>query len=85
MKPGHPVPNALEMLKPLKKHYSRMFTTNSYSGEVVVEKQNLVITLGWQLCSQNSFIRRSGDEIGQMLKISLKEAQSEEEIFFSVA
>ncbi|GJZ78720.1 hypothetical protein Tco_0643557 [Tanacetum coccineum] len=70
MRPGHPVPNALEMLKPLKKHYSRMFTTNSWNGEVVVEKQNLVITL---------------DEIDQMLKISLKEAQSDEVIFFFVA
>ncbi|GJV26835.1 hypothetical protein Tco_1383283 [Tanacetum coccineum] len=41
----------------VKKHYSQMFTTNSWNGEVVVEKQSLVITL----------------------------AQTEEEVFFSVA
>ncbi|GKD95678.1 hypothetical protein Tco_1379575 [Tanacetum coccineum] len=35
-----------------------MFTTNSWNGEAVVEKQSIIITLGWQLCSQNSFIRR---------------------------
>ncbi|GJT14117.1 hypothetical protein Tco_0861159 [Tanacetum coccineum] len=67
---GHPVPNALGMLKPLKKHYSHMFTTNSWSGVVVVEKQSLVITL---------------EEIDNMLKISLKESKTREEIFFYVA
>ncbi|GJT98096.1 hypothetical protein Tco_1093614 [Tanacetum coccineum] len=35
MRLGHPVPNALEMLKPWKKHYFHMFTTNSWNGEVV--------------------------------------------------
>ncbi|GKC62522.1 retrotransposon ORF1 [Tanacetum coccineum] len=45
MRPGQPMPNALEMLKPSKKHYFRMFTTNSWNREVVVEKQSLVITL----------------------------------------
>ncbi|GKA22859.1 ribonuclease H-like domain-containing protein [Tanacetum coccineum] len=48
MRPGHPMPNALEMLKPSKKHYSQMFTMNSWNGEVAVEKQSLVITL--ELC-----------------------------------
>ncbi|GKE08397.1 hypothetical protein Tco_1411948 [Tanacetum coccineum] len=47
-----------------------MFTTNSWNGEAVVEKQSIIITL---------------DKIDQMLKISLKEAQSDEEIFFSMA
>ncbi|GKD58472.1 hypothetical protein Tco_1295981 [Tanacetum coccineum] len=50
MNPGHPVLNALEMLKPSKKHYSQMFTTNSWNGEVVVEKKCLVITL--ELCCE---------------------------------
>ncbi|GKC89390.1 hypothetical protein Tco_1150039 [Tanacetum coccineum] len=58
------------MLKPSKKHYSQMFTTNSWNREVAVEKQSLIITL---------------DEIDQMLKISLKEDQSDEEKFFFVA
>ncbi|GJU49896.1 hypothetical protein Tco_1219451 [Tanacetum coccineum] len=62
MRSGHPVPNALEMLKPSKKHYSQMFTTNSWNGEVVVEKRSKV-----------------------RYNLSLKEAQSDEEIFFSVA
>ncbi|GJT25291.1 hypothetical protein Tco_0895228 [Tanacetum coccineum] len=66
MRSSHPVPNALEILKPSKKNYSQMFTTNSYNGE-------LLHKIG------------CGDEIDQMLKISLKEAQSDEEIFFSVA
>ncbi|GKB40352.1 hypothetical protein Tco_0885294 [Tanacetum coccineum] len=58
MRSGHPVPNALEMLKLLKKHYS-------------------------QICLLHKI--GCGDEIDQMLKISLKEAQSDEEIFFSMA
>ncbi|GKF02812.1 hypothetical protein Tco_0029735 [Tanacetum coccineum] len=67
-----------------------MFTMNSWNGEVVVEKQSLVITLGCQLCSQIvdwQLLHKIGygDEIDQMLNISLKEAQSDEEIFFSVA
>ncbi|GKB63219.1 gag protease polyprotein [Tanacetum coccineum] len=70
MRPGHLVPNALEMLKPWKKHYFQMFTTNSWNGEVVVEKQSLIGCV---------------EEIDQMLKISLKEAQTEEEVFFSMA
>ncbi|GJV91953.1 hypothetical protein Tco_1539766 [Tanacetum coccineum] len=32
------------MLKPLKKHYYPMFTMNSWSGVVIVEKQSLIIT-----------------------------------------
>ncbi|GJT01443.1 hypothetical protein Tco_0822612 [Tanacetum coccineum] len=63
MRSGHPVPNALEMLKPWNKHYFQMFTTNSWNGE-------LLHKIG------------SGNEIDQMLKISLKEAQTEEEVFF---
>ncbi|GJU56374.1 retrotransposon ORF1, partial [Tanacetum coccineum] len=38
--------------------------------------------LEWRGCSREA---KSRDEIDQMLKISLKEAQSDEEIFFSVA
>ncbi|GJX33624.1 retrotransposon ORF1 [Tanacetum coccineum] len=75
MRSGDPVPNALEMLKPLKKHYSQMFTMNSWNGVVVVEKQN------WQLLHKISY----GEEIDTMLKISLKEAEFDEEIFFYVA
>nr|GEY17458.1 hypothetical protein [Tanacetum cinerariifolium] len=67
---GSPILNTLVMLKPLKKHYSLMFTTNSLSVVVVVGKQSLVITL---------------EEIVQMLKISLKEAKSNKEILFSIA
>ncbi|GJU06135.1 hypothetical protein Tco_1122565 [Tanacetum coccineum] len=66
MRPGYPLPTALEMLKPWKKHYFQMFTTNSWNRE-------LLHKIGY------------GDEIDQMLKISLKEAQTEEEVFFSVA
>ncbi|GJS86422.1 hypothetical protein Tco_0769058 [Tanacetum coccineum] len=63
---GHPVPNALEMLKPLKKHYSLMFIMNFWNRE-------LLHKIGY------------GDEYDKMLKISLREAQTDEEIFFSVA
>ncbi|GKE59154.1 hypothetical protein Tco_1498339 [Tanacetum coccineum] len=61
-RPGHPVPNALEMLKPWKKHY---FPQIMY----------------WQLLHKIGY----GEEIDQMLKISLKEAQTKEKVFFFVA
>ncbi|GKA21470.1 reverse transcriptase domain-containing protein [Tanacetum coccineum] len=66
MRLGHPVPNALEILKPWKKNYFQMSITNSWNRE-------LLHKIG------------CGDKIDQMLKISLKEAQTKEEVFFSVA
>ncbi|GJX59164.1 hypothetical protein Tco_0290554 [Tanacetum coccineum] len=86
------------MMKPWKKHTSRFHPRILVNGEVVVEKKNPVITLGWQLWLPTLIYSpqiRIGrvvytrldceDEIDQMLKISLKEAQTEEEVFFSVA
>ncbi|GJY10623.1 hypothetical protein Tco_0378808 [Tanacetum coccineum] len=100
MRTSHPMPNALEMLKPSKKggHFKlQLFTPKflewrGFSREAKSRYNSRLTTLllkliyspqivDWQLLHKIG----CGDEIDQMLKLSLKEAQSDEEIFFSVA
>nr|GFB75548.1 hypothetical protein [Tanacetum cinerariifolium] len=69
MKPDHQDPNALKNLKPWRKCCFRKFIMNSYYGKVATKMRSLG-------CDK---------EIDDMLRIKLREAGSNEEIFIYVA
>ncbi|GJS09492.1 hypothetical protein Tco_0366288, partial [Tanacetum coccineum] len=69
MRPNHQDPNALDKMKPWKRYCYHKFTMSSCYGKDVTEMQSL----------------GCDGEINDMLRIRLREAGSNEEIFTSVA
>ncbi|GJU36365.1 hypothetical protein Tco_1184719 [Tanacetum coccineum] len=86
MRPDHQDPNALDNMKPWKRYCFHKFTMSSFYGKDVTEMLSLGTTLDWPNCFLDVLNRMGCDgEIDDMLRIRLREAESDEEIFTSVA
>ncbi|GJV37604.1 zf-CCHC domain-containing protein [Tanacetum coccineum] len=78
LKPDHRDPNALDNLKPWKKCCFHKFTMSFCYGEVATMRRSLV---NWDVLNEMGCDR----EIDDMLRIKLRKAESNDEIFTSVA